>query len=167
VAGAGFERREVSEFVTAAKAEQARLDLEGHAGRVVVRPVAITLDRKARPQERAEAGARQGELGRQAQYADHQRTADGRRAEVLKASVTSEDRSGGHCEAAEVSRTTPSSFSRRLPSWASASRCRSWPCACRASCSCSMTQRCWSIRGTLSTYDAAPTADDITTWAPA
>jgi type III restriction enzyme len=46
VAGAGFERREVSEFVTAAKAEQARLDLEGHAGRVVVRPVAITLSEK-------------------------------------------------------------------------------------------------------------------------
>jgi type III restriction enzyme len=46
VAGAGFERREVNEFVTAAKAEQARLDLEGHAGRVIVRPVAITLTEK-------------------------------------------------------------------------------------------------------------------------
>jgi type III restriction enzyme len=46
VAGAGFERREVTEFVTAAKAEQARLDLDGHAGRVVVRPVAITLSEK-------------------------------------------------------------------------------------------------------------------------
>jgi type III restriction enzyme len=46
VAGAGFERREVSEFVTAARSEQSRLDLEGHAGRVVVRPVAITLSEK-------------------------------------------------------------------------------------------------------------------------
>ena len=46
VAGAGFERREVAEFVTAAREDQARLDLEGHAGRVVVRPVAITLTEK-------------------------------------------------------------------------------------------------------------------------
>mgnify|MGYP003602506299 FL=1 len=46
VAGAGFERREVTEFVTAAKVEQARLDLEGHAGRVIARPVAITLSEK-------------------------------------------------------------------------------------------------------------------------
>ena len=46
VAGAGFEKREVAEFVTAAKDEQARLDLEGHAGRVVVRPVTITLPEK-------------------------------------------------------------------------------------------------------------------------
>jgi len=46
VAGAGFDRKEVAEFVRAAKAEQAGLDLEGHAGRVVVRPVAITLSEK-------------------------------------------------------------------------------------------------------------------------
>lgn len=46
VAGAGFERREVTEFVTAAKSDQARLDLEGHAGRFVARPVAITLTEK-------------------------------------------------------------------------------------------------------------------------
>lgn len=46
VAGAGFERREVKDFVTAAKAEQGRLDLEGHAGRVVFSPVAVTLTEK-------------------------------------------------------------------------------------------------------------------------
>lgn len=46
VAGAGFERREVTEFVTAAKSEVARLDLEGHVGRFVVRPVAIMLTEK-------------------------------------------------------------------------------------------------------------------------
>ncbi|MCO5760135.1 MAG: hypothetical protein NHG36_01310 [Chromatiaceae bacterium] len=46
VAGAGFNRRDVNAFVTAAKSEQARLDLEGHAGRVVVHPVAISLSEK-------------------------------------------------------------------------------------------------------------------------
>lgn len=46
VAGAGFERREVAEFVAAARSEQGRLDLEAHGERVVVQPVAITLDEK-------------------------------------------------------------------------------------------------------------------------
>lgn len=46
VAGAGFDRREVDEFVTAAKPDQARLDLDGHAGRVIVQPVVITLAEK-------------------------------------------------------------------------------------------------------------------------
>jgi type III restriction enzyme len=46
VIGAGFERREVREFVTAATNEQAWLDLDAHAGRIVVRPVAIALPEK-------------------------------------------------------------------------------------------------------------------------
>jgi len=46
VSGAGFERREVAEFVKAAKSEQGRLDLDGMAGRVIVHPVAITLNEK-------------------------------------------------------------------------------------------------------------------------
>ncbi|AGX87420.1 DEAD/DEAH box helicase [Candidatus Symbiobacter mobilis] len=43
VAGAGFERREVADFVAAAKTEQAWLDWAGHAGRVAVPPVTIAL----------------------------------------------------------------------------------------------------------------------------
>ncbi len=46
VSGAGFERREVSDFVTAARPEQVLLDLEGHAGRVVVQPVMVGLAEK-------------------------------------------------------------------------------------------------------------------------
>lgn len=46
VQGAGFERREVADFVAAAKTEQGRLDLEGHPGRIVVRPVAVALPEK-------------------------------------------------------------------------------------------------------------------------
>jgi len=46
VAGAGFERREVKEFVVAGKAEQARLDLESKAGRVIVHPVTFSLPEK-------------------------------------------------------------------------------------------------------------------------
>lgn len=46
VQGAGFERKEVTDFVAAAKVEQERLDLEGHPGRIVVRPVAVPLGEK-------------------------------------------------------------------------------------------------------------------------
>lgn len=46
VAGAGFERKEVSEFVTAAKAEQKRMDFDGQSGRVIVHSVPITLTEK-------------------------------------------------------------------------------------------------------------------------
>jgi type III restriction enzyme len=46
VSGAGFERREVREFVAASNPEQGRLDVEAHAGRVVVQPVTITLTEK-------------------------------------------------------------------------------------------------------------------------
>jgi type III restriction enzyme len=46
VAGAGFDRKEVAEFVAAAKPEQARLDLAGHPGRIIVRPVVVELAEK-------------------------------------------------------------------------------------------------------------------------
>lgn len=43
VEGAGFERREVGEFVTAQKPDQARLDVTWRQGRIVVTPVDIVL----------------------------------------------------------------------------------------------------------------------------
>ena len=46
VENAGFDRKEVAEFITAAKAEQGRLDLAAHPGRIVVHPVAVPLPEK-------------------------------------------------------------------------------------------------------------------------
>lgn len=46
VQGAGFERREVSEFVTAAKTDQGRLDLDAHPERIVIHPVVVPLPEK-------------------------------------------------------------------------------------------------------------------------
>ncbi|WIG54574.1 MAG: Type III restriction-modification enzyme helicase subunit [Rhodanobacteraceae bacterium] len=43
VDGAGFERREVGDFVAARKDEQARLDLSARPGKVVVTPVSVEL----------------------------------------------------------------------------------------------------------------------------
>lgn len=46
VQGAGFERREVSEFVTTLKKEQGRLDLDAHPERIVIHPVVVPLPEK-------------------------------------------------------------------------------------------------------------------------
>ncbi len=110
VEGAGFERREVTEFVTAAKAEQARLDLESHAGRVVVRPVTITLpekpDFKSVPKPVRDKVSWDGKLNRLTITAPL--TED--ETEALKASVTSETAAATIVQAAEISRTTAIEF---------------------------------------------------------
>lgn len=110
MAGAGFERREVTEFVTAAKAEQARLDLEGHAGRVVVRPVVITLpekpDLKSVPKPVRDKVAWDGKLNTLTISAPL--TED--ETESLKASVATETAAAAIVAAAEVSRTTAIEF---------------------------------------------------------
>jgi type III restriction enzyme len=46
VQGAGFERREVSDFVTASKQDQGRLDLDAHPDRIVIHPVVMPLPEK-------------------------------------------------------------------------------------------------------------------------
>lgn len=46
VENAGFDRKEVAEFIAAARAEQGRLDLEAHQGRIVVHPVSVVLPEK-------------------------------------------------------------------------------------------------------------------------
>lgn len=110
VVGAGFERREVTEFVTAAKPEQARLDLEGQAGRVVVRPVAITLtekpDLRSVPKPVRDKVSWDGKLN--TLTISTPLTED--EAEVLRASVSSETAAAAIVEAAEISRTTAIEF---------------------------------------------------------
>ncbi|MBK7767412.1 MAG: DEAD/DEAH box helicase family protein [Sulfuritalea sp.] len=58
VQGAGFERREVADFVTASKQDQGRLDLDAHPDRIVIHPVVVPLaekpDMKAVPRETRE-----------------------------------------------------------------------------------------------------------------
>ena len=168
VAGAGFERREVTEFVTAAKTEQARLDLEGHAGRVVVRPVAITLpekpDLKSVPKPVRDKVSWDGKLN--TLTISTPLTED--EAEVLKASVTTETAAAAIVEAAEVSRTTAIEFFQtpaelgerfRVPQLAR--------CASRASCACSTTRRCWTTRGTCRPMMPRPPPTTWPRWAPA
>ncbi len=110
VAGAGFERREVSEFVTAARAEQSWLDLEGHAGRAVVRPVAITLSEKPNlknvPKLIRDKVSWDGKLN--TLTISTPLTED--ETEALKAAVISAGAVAAIVEAAEISRTTAIEF---------------------------------------------------------
>ena len=165
VAGAGFERREVTEFVTAAKAEQARLDLEGHAGRVIVRPVAITLsekpDLKSVPKPVRDKVSWDGKLN--TLTISTPLTED--EAEVLKASVTSETAAAAIVEAAEVSRTTaieffqtPAELGERFRVPQLALRVQGSQGELALFDDPEVLEYPWD----LSPYDAAPTADDLT-----
>ena len=110
VEGAGFERREVAEFVTAARTEQARLDLAGHAGRVSFQPVAIPLpetpDLRAVPKpvrDKVSWDGTRGTLTITTPLTEDE-------GEALKASVSSQSAAAAIVEAAEISRTTAIEF---------------------------------------------------------
>ena len=110
VSGAGFERREVAEFVTAAKAEHGRLDLEGHPGRVFVHPVVITLaeapNLKEVPKPVRDKVVWDGKLNTLTITTP---LTEGE-SEVLKAAVTTATAAAAIIAAGEVSRTTAIEF---------------------------------------------------------
>lgn len=110
VAGAGFERREVTEFVKAAKPDQSRLDLEGHPGRIVVHPVKITLpekpDLKRVPKPVRDKVSWDGKLN----ILTISTPLTEEETETLKTSVTTQTAATAITEAAEKSRTTAIEF---------------------------------------------------------
>ena len=161
VAGAGFDRREVAEFVTAAKAEQSRLDLEGHAGRVVVRPVAITLsekpDLRGVPKPIRDKVSWDGKLntltiGTPLTEAE---------AETLKASVTSETAAAAIVEAAEVSRTTAIEFFQTPAELGERFRVPQLALRIQGELALFDDPEVLEYPWDLSPYDAAPTVDDL------
>jgi type III restriction enzyme len=162
VSGAGFERREVTEFVTAAKAEQARLDLEGYAGRVIVRPVAITLsekpDLKSVPKPVRDKVSWDGKLN--TLTISTPLTED--EAEVLKASVTSETAAAAIVEAAEVSRTTAIEFFQTPAELGERFRVPQLALRVQGELALFDDPEVLEYPWDLSPYDAAPTADDLT-----
>lgn len=162
VAGAGFERREVSEFVTAAKAEQARLDLKGRAGRVVVRPVAITLSEKPdlrsvpKPvRDKVSWDSKLNTLTISTPLTEDE-------AEVLKASVTSETAAAAIVEAAEVSRTTAIEFFQTPAELGERFRVPQLALSVQGELALFDDPEVLEYPWDLSPYDAAPTADDLT-----
>ena len=162
VAGAGFERREVAEFVTAARPEQARLDLEGHAGRFIVRPVIITLpekpDLKSVPKpvrDKVSWDARLNTLTISAPLAQDE-------AEFLKTSVTSETALAALVNAAEVSRTTAIEFFRTPAELGERFRVPRLALRVQGELQLFDDPEVLDYPWDLSPYDAAPTADDLT-----
>lgn len=162
VAGAGFERREVTEFVTAARAEQARLDLEGHAGRVVVRPVAITLtekpDLRSVPKPVRDKVSWDGKLN--TLTISTPLTED--EAEVLKASVTSDTAAAAIAEAAEISRTTAIEFFQTPAELGERFHIPQLALRLQGKLQLFDDPEVLEYPWDLSTYDAAPTGDDLT-----
>jgi type III restriction enzyme len=162
VAGAGFERREVREFVTAAKAEQARLDLEGHAGRVVVRPVAITLTEKpnlkSMPKPVRDKVSWDGKLN--TLTINTPLTED--EADVLKTSVTSQSAVAAIVEAAEISRTTAIEFFQTPAELGERFRVPQFALRVQGELQLFDDPEVLDYPWDLSTYDAAPTGDDLT-----
>jgi len=161
VSGAGFERRDVAEFVTAAKAEQARLDLEGHAGRVVVRPVAITLperpDLKSVPKPVRDKVSWDGKLN----TLTISTPLTEEEADVLKASVTSATAATAIVEAAEVSRTTAVEFFQTPAEAGERFRVPQLALRVQGELALFDDPEVLEYPWDLSPYDAAPTADDL------
>ena len=162
VAGAGFEKREVAEFVTAARDEQARLDLEGHAGRVVVRPVTITLpekpDLKSVPKPVRDKVSWDGKLN--TLTISTPLTQD--EAEVLKASVKSETAAAAIVEAAEVSRTTAIEFFQTPAERGVRFRVPQLALRVQGELALFDDPEVLEYPWDLSPYDAVPTADNLT-----
>ncbi len=161
VAGAGFERREVTEFVIAAKTEQARLDLEGHAGRVVVRPVAIILsekpDLKSVPKPVRDKVSWDGKLN--TLTISTPLTVD--EAEVFKASVTSQTAAAAIVEAAEVSRTTAIEFFQTPAELGERFRVPQLALRVQGELQLFDDPEVLEYPWDLSPYDAVPTADNL------
>ncbi|MEW5967145.1 MAG: restriction endonuclease subunit R [Pseudomonadota bacterium] len=161
VAGAGFERREVSEFVTAAKSEQARFDLEGHTGRVVVRPVAITLsekpDLKSIPKPVRDKVSWDGKLNTLTISAPL--TED--ETEALKAAVASETAVAAIAEAAEVSRTTAIEFFQTPAELGERFRVPQLALRVQGELQLFDDPEVLEYPWELSPYDATPTGDDL------
>ena len=110
VAGAGFERKEVAEFIAAGRSDQGRLDLEGHPGRITMHPVAVVLpekpDLKATSKglrNKVQWDAKRNTLTLHAPLTEEE-------AQSLAATVTTPAAAQAITQAAEESRTTALEF---------------------------------------------------------
>lgn len=162
------ERREVTEFVTAARAVQARLELQGHAGRVVVRPVAITLSEKPNlksvPKPVRDKVSWDGKLNTLTistpLTVQRQLTED--EAEVLKSSVTSETAAAAIVEGAEISRTTAIEFFQTPAELGERFRVPQLALRVQGELQLFDDLEVLEYPWNLAPYQAAPTADDLT-----
>lgn len=161
VAGAGFERRDVNEFVIAAKAEQSRLDLEGHAGRVVVHSVVVTLTEK--PNLKSVPKPVRAKVNWDAKLNTLTITSPLTEDETdaLKASVESESAIQAIGQAAEVSRTTAIEYFQTPAEMGERFRVPQLALRVQGELQLFDDPEVLEYPWELSSYDAAPTADDL------
>lgn len=161
VAGAGFERRDVCEFVVAANVEQARLDLEGT--RAVYTPVAVTLtekpDLKSVPKLVRDKVSWDGK--RNTLTISTPLTED--EAEELKASVSSEASAVAIVQAAETSRTTAIEFFQTPAELGERLRVPQLALRVQGELQLFDDPEVLEYPWDLSVYDAAPASDDLAT----
>lgn len=160
VAGAGFERRDVKDFVTAAKPEQARLDLEGN--RAVFTPVAINLtekpDLKKVSKPIRDKVSWDGKLN--TLIINTPLTED--ETEALKDTVASETAVAAIVQAAEASRTTAIEFFQTPAEQGKRLRVPQLALRVQGELALFDDPEVLEYPWNLSPYDAVPTADDLT-----
>lgn len=160
VAGAGFERRDVKDFVTAAKPEQARLDLEGN--RAVFTPVAINLTEKpdlkkvSKPiRDKVSWDSKLSTLIINTPLTEDE-------TEALKDTVASETAVAAIVQAAEASRTTAIEFFQTPAEQGKRLRVPQLALRVQGELALFDDPEVLEYPWNLSPYDAVPTADDLT-----
>lgn len=160
VAGAGFERRDVKDFVTAAKPEQARLDLEGN--RAVFTPVAINLTEKpdlkkvSKPiRDKVSWDSKLNTLIINTPLTEDE-------TEALKDTVASETAVAAIVQAAEASRTTAIEFFQTPAEQGKRLRVPQLALRVQGELALFDDPEVLEYPWNLSPYDAVPTADDLT-----
>ncbi|MDR2875317.1 MAG: DEAD/DEAH box helicase family protein [Methylobacillus sp.] len=161
VAGAGFERKEIAEFVAAGRSEQGRLDLAAHAERVVVHPVVVKIPEKPDLKTVAKSIREKVNWDDKAGALTITKPLTMEDTAALTQAVTSESAKQVIAEAAEISRTSAIEF---------------FQTPAEAGMRFAVPQLALWVQGeltlfddaevleypwTLSIYDAAPTSDDL------
>lgn len=161
VAGAGFERRDVKEFVVAAKGEQARLDLEGHAGRVVVHPVVVTLEEKPNLKGVPKPVRAKVNWDTKLNTLTITTPLTEEETDALKASVESESAIKAIVQAAEASRTTAIEYFQTPAEMGERFRVPQLALRIQSELQLFDDPEILEYPWELSPYDASPTADDL------
>lgn len=162
VAGAGFDRREMGDFVIAAKFDQSRLDLDGKDGRAVFHPVTITLTEKPDLKSVPKAVRDKVEWDGKSNSLTINVPLTEKDAEELKAAVVSEISVTAIVQAAEVSRTTAIEFFQTPAELGERFIVPQLALRVQGELTLFDDPEVLEFPWNLSIVDAAPTADDLT-----
>jgi type III restriction enzyme len=110
VEGAGFDRKEAAEFVSAAKQEQGRMDYNAHPDRIVIKPVVVPLSEKPNLKALPKALKEKITWNEQEKSLTIAKPLNADEEQAVKETVQSEAAKQAITQAAEASRTTAIEF---------------------------------------------------------